>query len=106
MDEKTIRDLLRQSVSLGTNLAALTPNLIDDKVLSVANTIVETDQYWLVAWRVIQTLIGYLDKDDQILVTSADPDTATLAEQTGIDPATIVLVIQAIMEILKWWKNR
>ena len=106
MDEKTLRDLLRQGVALGEDIAAITPNLIDDKVLFVLGSVVQDDRYWSIAWRVIEKLIGYMDVENQRLVAGADPDTAVLAEQAGIDPATLLVVIQTIMTIVKWWKNR
>lgn len=105
MDEKTVRDLLRQAVALGANIAAITPNLIDDSVLSAARSVVENDTYWSLAWRVIGKLIDRLD-DGGKLVVASDSDIAVLAQQAAIDPAMILVIIQTVMEIIKWWKNR
>lgn len=36
----------------------------------------------------------------------SDPEVCAAAAEAGIDPATVMLIIQAVVEIIKLWQNR
>jgi len=106
MDEQTARNIIREAAELATAIADATPTAVDDQVAAVMTTIVTSDHYWSIAWRVIEKAISYFDRENQHLIVESDGDTSLLAQEAGIDPATIIVVIQAIVEIIKWRRNR
>ena len=106
MDEKTIRNILAEAAELATAIADATPNVVDDQIAAALMVVVSNDTYWSIVWRIIEKAMGYFDSENVRLIVESDTDTSLLAGETGIDPATLVVIIQAILAILKWWKDR
>ena len=106
MDAKQARRIIQSGINLAVNLAELTPSPVDDKVLDVASRIVANDEYWALAWHVIEKAIGYFDRENRHLVVESSDSMAHLAEVCGCDRELVCEVIQVLIEILQWWTQQ
>ena len=108
-DEAALRELIRGQVQFIKFLVELTPIDIDDKMVAILERVIEDDVWWAVAYRLIVMAAGYVTTEAQaeVVRTAADDnDVVMLANEAGFDPTIIILVIQAIVQFLDWWRNR
>ena len=108
-DEAALRELIRGQVQFMKFLVELTPTTIDDKVIVILERVVEDDVWWSVSYRLIVMAAGYVTAEAQaeaVRTATDDNDVVMLAGEAGFDPTIIILVIQAIVQFLDWWRNR
>jgi hypothetical protein len=97
--ESEVRTWCKGVVALGDVIADLTTTTVDDEAVAFLDRVVTDDENWAIAWQVMQFLFAG-DED------SAKVGAMELGDKTGIDPATIIAIITAILELLDWWRNR
>lgn len=103
MDSRDARRVLKLGLDLASNLAELTPTLLDDELVDMAALIVNDDEYWALAWHVISNAIGYIDRENRHLVVEADASSGALADACDMPVELLATVLQLMIEILQWW---
>ena len=105
-DETAFRQWCRQLVSLAGAFALATKTEADDKVVVVLQKITDNDTYWAAVYSVIAAALEYVRSDDQELLVASSAETTELADEVGVDPATIILIIQAVVQLIELWRKR
>jgi hypothetical protein len=81
--------------------ALITPTTIDETIVDGCISAVKVDLLWDWIWRFIGPI---LDGEENILVT-CDTTVAQEADKAGINPATLIAIITAIMELIKIFRK-
>lgn len=103
-DSESVRSWVRKSLAVAGDIAGLTPNTTDDLlVVAVINT-VDDDVRWADFYAAIHEALGAEGADPELL--RSDPRLVLYTEDAQLDPTVIVFIIEAIMEALKWWRDR
>ena len=105
-NESAFRAWCGTVVDMLVELALLTDTPLDDQVVAKLQTILSVDAYWQVLYTLMKAAMEYVRPDDQEEVVAASPDVGSVAQQVGVDPATIIILIQTIIKIVQWWRNR
>jgi hypothetical protein len=105
-DESAFRKWCGTVTDMLVELAALTDTPLDDQVVAKLQTILAVDAYWTVLYVLIKAAMEYVRPDDQEELLVMSPDVGPVADQVGIDPGTIIILIKTIIEIVQWWRNR
>lgn len=103
-DEAGCRAWCRSACGVLAQVADLTTTTLDDSAVAVVVNVVEDDTLWGLAWDVI----GWVTREEaEGGPTRLKPMSAAfLGEKVGIDPFTIIAIIQAVVSFIQWWKNR
>ncbi len=106
-DEGAFRDWCRKLADLAFQFAGLTDNTLDDKAADVLETVVDVEMYWEALYAILKVAVEYA-KDGEELIVGDETDNATdnLSQAVGVDPAMIVMVIEVIVQIVRWWRER
>ena len=88
------------------DLAEMTATDVDDKLLAKLHALVDNDQHWRLLYAIIEAANQYLRPDDQESLLVGSSDVVVLGDEVGIDPATLILIIQAVMQVIDWWRKR
>ena len=76
---------------------------IDDTAVEIFKLIVADPELFAVFY-------GLFIVDDAgsvaCMATVGDPTTVQLADKAGVSPVMIMLIFQAVMKLIEWWKNR
>ena len=100
-DEAGCRAWCRSACGVLAQVADLTTTTLDDSAVAVAVKIVEDDTLWGLAWAVVDWV-----SKPQPSTVAARESAKELGDKTGIDPFTIIAIIQAVVSFIQWWKNR
>lgn len=99
MDEQQARKWVRDGMSWIGQGTTITNTLIDDKIVAMAMSAIDSDLLWPWIWNLIDGLVA-----DPPLTMAADEEFTCAAEKAGIDPMTIIAIISAVVEL--WRKFR
>jgi hypothetical protein len=99
-----VREWARKLITALTALSQQTATAIDDTALQTAGNLVTSDEAWSLFWRAMQG-ISVCRKDDSHPMASGQVAMDDIAEKAGISPATVVLIVQAIMAVVELVKN-
>jgi signal transduction histidine kinase len=102
-DQSALRMWCQKLADVASELADLTQIDLDDKLAAGLATIVDNDAYWSALYAIIVAAIEYSQEDGELIVGD---EADSLSAEAGIDPATIVLIIEAVMQLIKWWRER
>ena len=106
-DSAACRAFLGRVLVLGQKWAAASDTTLDDQLVQVGETLLSNDAAWNVVWAIFDKLVN-ADDDQGILLS--DPEVQVKATEAadvvGIDPATIIAIITAIVQLIQLWKNR
>ena len=105
-DEAAFRAWCGTVTDMLVELALLTDTPLDDQVVAKLQTILSVDAYWQVLYTLIKAAMEYVRPDDQEELLVMSPDVEPVAQEVGIDPGTIIILIKTIIEIVQWWRNR
>lgn len=86
------------------DFALQTGTTVDDKIANTLVLICSNDEYWQIFYSILRVAIDQLDRDGDIVGSRA----TELASKVGIDPATIIAIVSAILEIIdliKRWRD-
>ena len=88
-------------------VAGVTPTELDDNAVAVLKTAMESDD----GWSLLYSVVMLFDPHDDGPVFGANVEAGNapvvaLADKVGMDPATIIVIVKTIMELVKWWRNR
>jgi hypothetical protein len=102
MNEQEARTWINDLLDLAARLAVLSPNNIDDRIIQMAGLAVSSDPIWAWMWRVLGPVIN----GDGDLIVGAPEELVAEADKAGIDPLTILAIVNAIIELIKAFRNR
>jgi hypothetical protein len=100
MNEAQARQWILDLFDLMRRLAALTPITIDESVAEACITAIKNDLLWQWIWRFIGPVIN---GGDGIIVT-CDTTVAQEAEKVGLNPALLIQIIAAVIELIKMFR--
>lgn len=101
----SVREWARRLIAVLTALTQQTTSVIDDAAVRMAANLVASDEAWEAFWSLVQGMV-VREENDPPLVSSASTAIDEIAEKAAIDPATIALILQAIMTIVELFKKR
>lgn len=104
-DKAAFQAWMVEAVDVLTKISAKTTTDVDDKVAKFLSSLVANSA----AWELAYLLIGLLMKDESeavVVLATANELCSAVEDEAKLDPATIILIIQAVVEIIKLWRNR
>ncbi|MFZ5833209.1 MAG: hypothetical protein ACOY3P_24235 [Planctomycetota bacterium] len=103
-DPDAIRAWLVKMLDSAGKLADLTPTVFDNAGVVVIRSVVESDA----AWSLIAELIRQRLNEPDGLCRAVDDKTvsAVSAALPGIDPATIIMIVNLVLELIRAWRDR
>lgn len=105
-DEEAFRAWMIDIADAASTLAMLTGTELDNRVAAVLDVIVDDDKYWTVLYAILLKAAQYITLEEQDVAASSDDGLGMLCQQTAIDPATLIAIITAILNMVDWWRNR
>ena len=81
--------------------AKATSTHIDDQLVAFFQTVTENDATWGTIHGLIMDLVG-----DDAGCADDDSRIPLLAGEVGLDPISIIAIINAIVSLVKWWRSR
>jgi len=102
-DESAFRAWCAKFVNVLNTLAKVTPTTADDQLAKLVTLGVADDDLWVIFYGLLTDMM-----DSQITRAGEhDPRVVALATATGFDPATILAIVSALIEILHlFWKGK
>lgn len=67
--------------------------------------LVQSEESWTRLWAFVQALLANATNDNQI-VKSDVGIVVEYGQAVGIDPATILMIIQTVLTLIKQWRNK
>lgn len=101
-DSEATRVWALKALGFADELAEKTATEIDDMAVNALQVLAENQTAWASLHALIMDLFG----EDAGVVSEDDPRVVKAADDSKIDPSIIVLIINAIMELFRWWRNR
>ena len=99
-NEAELRSFLQKVSEFLKWVVTQTPTTIDDTLANALEKCLSSDE----AWGILYDLLMAFLPDDKLMISRnlpADLRINKLSELTGFDPATLIALIQAIIELLK-----
>lgn len=96
-DQASLEDRGEALVSLLDLAAQFTETEWDDELVDRLQRVTDCDDFW----RALDVVIDCM-RDDH----DHDMNIGAKMEERGIDPATIVLIVQVVMQVIKFFRNR
>lgn len=100
-NSEDVRQWAIKALGVLDDYAAETETKIDDALVDFGQLVTSDAETWgtlySLIWDVIAGDTGGIEGDHRI---------TALADDTKIDPAIIVLIINAVIELIKWWQDR
>lgn len=103
-DAEATRLFVLKIIGYLADLAASTATSIDDAVLAALQKFAASPEAWASLHRLILEMLT--DSGNEWIPGESHPAVMKLADDTKIDPVTIVAIITAIIEIIKMWRDR
>lgn len=105
-DSEALRSLLNDVVGTLKSLALRTAIVFDDMLVDALEYVLDNDDAWAFVYQKIIALWDHFQVDETS-VLAIDPNAIREeAEQQGLDPAMLLIIINAALELFKWWRNR
>jgi hypothetical protein len=105
-DESVFRAWCRKMAEAALQFAAQTATAIDDQIAATLNTLVSNDTYWTAIYGVIIAALEYVRPEDQERLVAESPVIQQVADDAKLDPATIIMILTAVLQVWEWWRNR
>ena len=105
-DESAFRAWCRNVASAAMQFAAQTATPLDDKIASTLNAVVTNDTYWPAIYGVLVAALEYVRPEDQERLVSESPVIQQVADEAKLDPATIIMILTAVLQIWERWRDR
>jgi hypothetical protein len=104
-DETAFRRWVATVLGFLGDLALMTTADADDRLVATITDLAANDRYWSLFYGILKAAIDYVRPigPDTLLVGHAE--IKTLAEEAKFDPATLVVVIQAVLQAIEWFRQ-
>jgi hypothetical protein len=102
VNEAEARVWVRDILDVMLRGAKLSPTQLDDNLVQAAIFALDNDVIWVWIWAVLSRAL----LDEEMIVRGSPPEVEAEAEKVGIDPFTIIAIIQAIMKLIDIFRNR
>ena len=99
-DAEAVRQFVLKVVDFLENLAAATQTTIDDAIVAALKRIASDAEAWKSLYELI---LGFLGSTSEPSAT--DPAVLKVADDSKIDPVTIIAIIKMAIELIKWWRE-
>ena len=104
MNEVQARQWLLDLLDVMLRGAKLTPTVIDDRAVELSIMAVNNDLIFSWIWKVLEPV---LNGDDRVMsVIECPEEVVAESDKVEIDPLTIIAIINAVLELIKIWRNR
>lgn len=103
-DAEGVRQFVLKILGYLADLAASTATTVDDAILAAVGKFAESPEAWASLHKLILDFVS--NYDGAVIPGEDHPAVLALADDTKIDPVTIVAIITAVIELLKWWRDR
>jgi hypothetical protein len=100
MIESEVRVWFKEIGEVVLKGATITDNAIDDKVVGMFFSALENDLVWSFLWPVIDDIFA----ESTLVKSTGELDVA--ADKAGIDPLTIIAIVQALFSLWKQFKRK
>ena len=94
--------LLRMTVVL-KQTAELSPTGYDDAAIKLLDVLLNDQSSWELLYSILKAI---WNRDPAGPVLAEDVEVMQLATVAAVDPALIIAVVQAIAELLRWWRSK
>ena len=104
MNEQQAKQWVLDLLDVMLRGAKLTPTVIDDRGIELAIMAVSNPIIWGWIWKVLEPV---LNGDDRVMsVIECPEEVVAESDKVEIDPLTIIAIINAVLELIKIWRNR
>ena len=100
-DPEAVRQFVIKILGYLDDLAESTSTQIDDMVVDGLQKFTANQELWLLFYGLVLDLFN-----GEEAVSPGNARVVALADEAKIDPAVIILIINAVMELIKWWRDR
>lgn len=87
------------------DVAPLTPTELDDDLVAALDSILANDE----AWAALHGLVAsWFASDEHVVYGSpqSQPQVRAVATAAGIDPLTVIAIVQTIIQLVQWLRER
>ena len=103
-DAEEVRHWVLRLLAIADEFADKTTTQIDDFLVDIVRKIAASREAWVAVYGLIVDLV---DGNDAALVAEPDNERIKLvSDKAGIDPVSLIMLIQAVIQLIKWWRNR
>ena len=99
-DAEDVREFALGFLGIAAKLAKGTATEVDDKIVAALTKFADSQELWALFYGLIIDIVTGEE------AAEGNPRVARLADEAGIGPATIIAIITAVVEFIKWWRNR
>jgi hypothetical protein len=105
MSEQDAKQWILDLLDVMLRGAKLTPTVIDDRAVELSIMAMQNPIIWGWAWTVLRPVLE--EGEDRVMaVASCPPEVEAESDKVEIDPLTIIAIINAVLELIKIWRNR
>lgn len=101
--EAVRRWVLEELIAPLNTLADLTNTQIDDAMVAGLERFASNQELWMMFYGLV---IDLLDGEEGALPGEGNPRINRLADEAEMDPATIIMIISAVIQLIQMWRNR
>lgn len=105
MNEQELKEALKELGGAIDRLLRATVNEVDNQVVQMLFAAIDSPLLWPVIYRMLSRFLA-IDGDAVTMSVAVSADMQTLEEETEMDPATIIAIISAIVQLIRIWRNR
>lgn len=105
-DEQDVRRWLVAVCTAGDVLADLTDTNIDDTVVNAVKSVVNDAGAFGVIYSLVLNVFTFENENFPDTYFDSHEDAAEAAERTGLAPAMIIAIVQVVIMLLKFIRNR
>jgi len=102
-DPDALRAWLLDVCRLVLPIAGITRTKVDDQVVKLAKLLIANDETWSALYDLIRE---FLPAREGVALTGQEPGVRRLADVSGIDPQTIILILTMILKFLEMFFNK
>ena len=107
MNEQELKEALKELGGAIDRLLRATVNEVDNQVVQMLFAAIDSPLLWPVIYRMLSRFLAIEGDGEAITMSvSVSSDMQTLEEETEMDPATIIAIISAIVQLIRMWRNR
>ena len=96
-----VRQFVLKILGYLEDLAESTTTQIDDMVVDGLKRFTADQEIWLLFYGLLIDLFNGEEEG-----SAGSPRVVALADEVGIDPATIILIITTVINAIRWWRKR
>ena len=98
---EAVRQFVIKILGYLDDLAESTSTQIDDAIVDGLQKFTANQEMWILFYGLVLDLFNGEES-----VSPGNARVVALADEAKIDPAVIILIINAVMELIKWWRDR